>query len=71
MIVQFVNDKNTFVEVKEYIDTYFSKYIIQRVKEDKQTEGLHHAMKAIESAFIQMQNEYGEKEQKVKIDHTA
>lgn len=71
MIQQFVLDNATFEQVKEYIINDLERYCILRIRENKDTEGLHHAITAVENAFKHMKDEYGIKKKKTAIDHTV
>jgi len=70
MIGSFVNDKITFNQVRDYIDNYFAVYAITRIKENTDTEGLHHAYRVIADSFTKMQAEFGDKPARKRIDHT-
>lgn len=71
MISEFVNDTQLFNEVKHYIDDYFKEYSINKIRQNDDTQGLHHALQAISQAFSSMQKEYEVVVKKKKVDHTV
>ena len=57
-------------EIRLYLQGYLNVYAIQKIREDKDTVGLHHAMKVIDLAMSQLQKDYSSKNKKEKVDHT-
>lgn len=68
-IAQFA-DSPVREDVRNYIQNYINNYTLVKIREDKDTAGLHHAMKVIDLAFAQIQKDYAPKKLKEQIDHS-